>query len=85
MLQACGVPCGPVNGIDEAIGLATRLGLAPVVKMAGSEGDVSTLTNPIGLQRSGIRYHHAPPNLGADNREVRAWLQDDSAGPLEPN
>ena len=81
VLQACGVPCGPVNGIDEAIGLATRLGLAPVVRMGGSEGDVSTLTNPIGLQRSGIRYHRAPPSLGADNREVRAWLQDDSADP----
>ena len=51
----------------------------------GSEGDVSTLTNPIGLQRSGIRYHRAPPNLGADNREVRAWLQADSADPLGPN
>ncbi len=85
VLQARGVACGPVNGIDEAIGLATRLGLAPVVKMAGSEGDVSTLTNPIGLRRSGIRYHHAPPNLGADNREVRAWLQADSADPLGPN
>jgi crotonobetainyl-CoA:carnitine CoA-transferase CaiB-like acyl-CoA transferase len=76
-LQASGVPCGPVNGIDDAIALATRLGLEPVVTVAGGDGEIATLANPIGLRRSSVHYHRAPPNLGADNDEIRGWLQGD--------
>jgi crotonobetainyl-CoA:carnitine CoA-transferase CaiB-like acyl-CoA transferase len=71
------VPCGPVNGIDDAIALATRLGLEPVVTVAGGDGEIATLANPIGLRRSSVHYHRAPPNLGADNDEIRGWLQGD--------
>jgi crotonobetainyl-CoA:carnitine CoA-transferase CaiB-like acyl-CoA transferase len=38
---------------------------------------IASLANPVGLRRSGVRYHRAPPNLGADNAEIRAWLQQD--------
>ena len=82
LLQARGVPSGPVNGVDEAIALATRLGLSPVVELAGNAGLIATLANPVGLGLSGIRYHRAPPSLGADNMEIRAWLQDEKALPL---
>jgi crotonobetainyl-CoA:carnitine CoA-transferase CaiB-like acyl-CoA transferase len=75
LLQARGVPCGPVNGIDDAIALATRLGLEPVVTLGDGDGEIATLANPIGLRRSRVRYHRAPPNLGADNDEIRVWLQ----------
>jgi crotonobetainyl-CoA:carnitine CoA-transferase CaiB-like acyl-CoA transferase len=75
LLQARGVPCGPVNGIDDAIALATRLGLEPVVTLGDGDGEIATLANPIGLRRSSVRYHRAPPNLGADNDEIRVWLQ----------
>lgn len=79
VLQAQGVPCGPVNHIDGAIELATRLGLEPVVQVGEAQRRVATLANPIGLRRSSVRYHRAPPALGADNSEVRAWLEDDAA------
>jgi crotonobetainyl-CoA:carnitine CoA-transferase CaiB-like acyl-CoA transferase len=79
LLQAHGVPCGPVNDIGEAIELATRLGLAPVVQLTGVDGDVATLANPISLDRSAVRYHRAPPALGADNEVIRVWLDDDAA------
>jgi crotonobetainyl-CoA:carnitine CoA-transferase CaiB-like acyl-CoA transferase len=82
LLHASGVPCGTVNGVDEAIALATQLGLNPVVHLAADAGQIATLANPIGLQRSGIRYHRAPPTLGADNAEIRRWLQDEEALPL---
>jgi crotonobetainyl-CoA:carnitine CoA-transferase CaiB-like acyl-CoA transferase len=82
VLQARGVPCGPVNRIDDAIALATRLGLDPVVQLATGDDQIATLANPIGLSRSRVRYHRAPPNLGADNHEIRAWLEDDCAATL---
>jgi crotonobetainyl-CoA:carnitine CoA-transferase CaiB-like acyl-CoA transferase len=81
LLQTHGVPCGPVNDIGEAIDLAARLGPAPVVQLTGADGDIATLANPISLDRSGVRYHRAPPALGADNEVIRAWL-DDVAAPL---
>jgi crotonobetainyl-CoA:carnitine CoA-transferase CaiB-like acyl-CoA transferase len=81
-LQAHGVPCGPVNDIGEAIDLAARLGLAPVVQLPGADGEVATLANPIALQRSPVRYRSAPPGLGADNATIREWLDDESAAAL---
>ncbi|BEP12961.1 CoA transferase [Acidothermaceae bacterium B102] len=78
LLQAAGVASGPVNAIDEAVALAGRLGLDPVVDLAG----IASLANPVGLQRTGVRYHRAPPALGADNAEVLAWLEDDAPTPF---
>ena len=79
-LQRCGVPCGPVNDIRGAVELAARLGLNPVVQHpSGSEHGIATLTNPITLARSPVRYHRAPPELGADDTAVRAWLSEECA------
>jgi crotonobetainyl-CoA:carnitine CoA-transferase CaiB-like acyl-CoA transferase len=86
-LQRCGVPCGPVNDVRAAIELAERLGLNPVVgHPPGGEGGIATLANPITLARSPVRYHRAPPELGADDGAVRAWLSEDdpSAAPGRP-
>ena len=33
LLTAAGVPCGPINGIDQAFDLASRLGLEPVAQV----------------------------------------------------
>jgi crotonobetainyl-CoA:carnitine CoA-transferase CaiB-like acyl-CoA transferase len=82
ILQERGVPCGPVNDLHEAIDLATRLGLDPVVSLGESSGSIATVANPIGLGRSAVRYHRAPPALGVDNEQVRAWLADGDATPL---
>jgi crotonobetainyl-CoA:carnitine CoA-transferase CaiB-like acyl-CoA transferase len=77
-LQRCGVACGPVNDIGAAIELASRLGLHPVVHHPSSgEHEIATLANPITLTRSPVRYHRAPPDLGADDTAVRAWLSAD--------
>ena len=85
-LQGCGVPCGPVNDIGEAIELATRLGLDPVVHHPSSGGhDIATLANPITLTRTPARYHGAPPALGADDSAVRAWLSTGPAAELPAN
>ncbi len=72
-LTGLGVPCGPVNDLAAAFSLAEELRLEPVVPL----GEVATLANPIRLRRTPVRYHRAPPALGADDAEVRRWLAAD--------
>lgn len=35
VLSAAGVPCGPINTVDQGVELAQRLGLDPVVDPVG--------------------------------------------------
>jgi crotonobetainyl-CoA:carnitine CoA-transferase CaiB-like acyl-CoA transferase len=74
VLQAAGVPCGPVNDIAQAMALAEGLGLAPVVSFPSSQ--IATLASPLTLHRTPVQYHRAPPRLGQDNADVHAWLDD---------
>jgi crotonobetainyl-CoA:carnitine CoA-transferase CaiB-like acyl-CoA transferase len=77
-LTEAGIPCGPVQDIAQAVALADALGLAPVVRFAtadgAGDGGIATLASPLTLHDSPVRYHRAPPALGADDDEVRAWL-----------
>ena len=69
-LAAHGVPAGPVNDLAAAFALAEQLQLDPVVQL----GPFATLANPVRLGRTPVRYHRAPPPLGADDAAVRSWL-----------
>ncbi|WP_260230712.1 CaiB/BaiF CoA-transferase family protein [Streptomyces sp. Je 1-79] len=61
-LTAAGVPCGPINDLAAAFGLADRLGLAPhVPDDAAGPGQV---VNPITLGVTPPSYRAAPPRLG---------------------
>ncbi|MGW3388847.1 CaiB/BaiF CoA transferase family protein [Streptomyces cinereoruber] len=61
-LTAAGVPCGPINDLADAFGLADRLGLAPrVPESAAGPGQVA---NPIRLGATPPSYRSAPPRLG---------------------
>ena len=56
-----GVPCGVVNRVDEAIGLATALGLAPAIEMEDSAGRRwRQVRNPISLSETPAEYHLPP-------------------------
>lgn len=75
-----GVPCGPINTIDQGFALAAELGLDPVVQVPqmavvppalGQDGavtpdTVATVANPIRLSRTPAAYRSAPPALGQD-------------------
>ena len=74
-LQARGLPCGPVNDIAQAIALAARLGLDPVVHLRAAQGEIATIASPLLLHRTPVRYHRAPPTLGADTDDVKSWLR----------
>ena len=77
-LMARGVPCGPINTIEQGFALATELGLNPVARVprtavgapeVGQDGTVTsatvaTVANPIRLSRTPAVYRSAPPLLG---------------------
>ncbi|MCX7310402.1 MAG: CaiB/BaiF CoA-transferase family protein [Alphaproteobacteria bacterium] len=70
-MEAVGVPCGPINNIDEVFEI-------PQVKHRGmrmdlphpTSGTVPSVANPIKLKEAPIEYRNAPPLLGADSDEI---------------
>ncbi|MEU3693061.1 CaiB/BaiF CoA transferase family protein [Streptomyces narbonensis] len=71
-LTAAGVPCGPINDVAAAFGLADRLGLAArVPEAAAGPGQVA---NPIRLGATPPSYRGAPPRLGEHTDVLLAAL-----------
>ncbi|WP_226438062.1 CaiB/BaiF CoA transferase family protein [Rhodococcus yananensis] len=65
-LTAVRVPCGPLNDLSDAVALAERLGLAPVVEIDDARRDTPTrhIANPIRLGATPPSYRASPPRLG---------------------
>lgn len=74
LLSKAGLPCAPINTIQQGIELAEKLGLEPVVETTTGDRMIPTVRNPIRLSESPATYDLAPPTLGHDNEAVRAWL-----------
>ncbi|MEO8024179.1 CaiB/BaiF CoA-transferase family protein [Polaromonas sp.] len=75
-LEAAGVPCGPINRIDEVFAdpqvIARGLQISLPHVLAGS---VPLVANPIRLSGSPVAYQRPPPLLGEHTAEVLAqWL-----------
>ncbi|MBI3428983.1 MAG: CoA transferase [Actinobacteria bacterium] len=64
-----GVPAGTINNVKEAVELAEKLGLAPVVTIQDSrDGTLSrTIANPITFSNTPVEYRLGPPSLGVDD------------------
>ena len=61
-LSARGVPCGLVNRMDEAIALAERLDLEPVVEQHDPAGRATrSVRHPASYSDSPVAYRAAPP------------------------
>jgi crotonobetainyl-CoA:carnitine CoA-transferase CaiB-like acyl-CoA transferase len=62
-LTARGVPCGLVNGIDEAVELASRLDLSPVVEVwdAGGRRVSKQVRHPVDFSATPATYRLPPP------------------------
>jgi crotonobetainyl-CoA:carnitine CoA-transferase CaiB-like acyl-CoA transferase len=69
LLNQAGVPCGPINSIDQAFDLASRLGLHPIVN-----GQVA---NPLTLSTSRIEKYQRAPLLGESTEEIVTLLSLD--------
>ncbi|MBA4330297.1 MAG: CoA transferase [Polaromonas sp.] len=75
-LEAAGVPCGPINRIDEVFAdpqvIARGLQISLPHTLAGQ---VPLVANPIRLSGSPVAYRRPPPLLGEHTQEVLAqWL-----------
>jgi crotonobetainyl-CoA:carnitine CoA-transferase CaiB-like acyl-CoA transferase len=78
-LIAAGVPCGPINTIDQGVAFATEVGLDPVVSVGQGDTAVPSVRHPITFSQTPASYRLPPPTLDQHGAEIRRWL----AGPEE--
>jgi crotonobetainyl-CoA:carnitine CoA-transferase CaiB-like acyl-CoA transferase len=71
---AAGVPCGPINTVDQGVAFAERIGLDPVVTVGEGAAAVPSVRNPITFSESPADYRLPPPALDEHGAEIRAWL-----------
>ncbi len=76
-LSAVGVPCGPINTVEEGVAFAREIGLDPVVQVGTGEDAVPGIRHPITFSLTPPRHSLPPPALGQDNEQIRAWLSQE--------
>lgn len=75
-LEAAGVPCGPVNTIDQVFEEPQALyrGLTVEQTRPDLATPIRTVASPIRLSKTPVRYDVPPPKLGQDTEEVLSDL-----------
>ncbi len=74
-LDACHVPCGPINSIAEAFASDQVAARHLRVRLPHPDaGHVDTVANPIKFSETSLDYAHAPPALGAHTADVLTAL-----------
>ncbi|WP_380168860.1 CaiB/BaiF CoA transferase family protein [Jannaschia sp. R86511] len=81
-LLDAGVPCAPINTVDEGVALADELGLEPVVTVGEGERAVPTVRNPVRFSATPAGYDLPPPALDEHGAALRAWLAGPDDAPL---
>ncbi len=80
-LRAGGVPAGPINFLDEAIGDEQTKARHMVVELEHPLiGAVRSIGNPVHMAGGGPTYRRYPPRLGEHNDEVRAEVEGRAKG-----
>jgi crotonobetainyl-CoA:carnitine CoA-transferase CaiB-like acyl-CoA transferase len=74
-----GVPCGPINTIDQGVAFAEEIGLDPVVTVGAGEAAVPSVRHPITFSATEPQYRLPPPALDEHGAEIRRWLADPAA------
>lgn len=75
-LEAAGVPCGPVNTIDQVFEEAQAIHRGLTVEQSRDDlaTPIRTVASPIRLSKTPVRYDAPPPKLGQDTETVLATL-----------
>ena len=73
-LTAAGVPCGPINTIDQGVAFADEVGLDPVVVVGKGEEAIPSVRHPITFSATPASYRRPPPALDQHGDQIRAWL-----------
>lgn len=71
-LKALGVPCGPINRLDQVFADPQVIARGMAVSVPHLLGDtpVQLLANPLRFSETPVSYRRAPPTLGADTAET---------------
>ena len=82
LLERAGVPCGPVNDLQQVFADPQVQARALALQMSHPLSErVSLVANPIRLSRTPVSYRYAPPLLNADEASVRRdWLGEAEGG-----
>jgi crotonobetainyl-CoA:carnitine CoA-transferase CaiB-like acyl-CoA transferase len=75
---AAGVPCGPINTVDQGVAFAEEVGLDPVVTVGEGAAAVPSVRNPIRFSDTPAGYRLPPPALDEHGAEIRRWLAEPS-------
>lgn len=75
-LIAAGVPCGPINTIDQGVAFAAEVGLDPVVIVGQGDEAVPSVRHPITFSATPASYRLPPPALDQHGAEIRRWLSE---------
>jgi crotonobetainyl-CoA:carnitine CoA-transferase CaiB-like acyl-CoA transferase len=73
---AVGVPCGPINTVDDGFAFAESIGLDPVVEVGEGGAAVPSARHPITFSETPAGYRLPPPALDEHGEEIRAWLKE---------
>lgn len=81
-LRGVGVPCGPINTIEEALTSEQAQARGAVVDIPRADvgkGHVRLLGNPLKFSATPVTYNRPPPRFGQDTAEVLETWGPDSA------
>jgi crotonobetainyl-CoA:carnitine CoA-transferase CaiB-like acyl-CoA transferase len=73
---AAGVPCGPINTVDQGVAFAEEVGLDPVVTAGEDGAGIPSIRNPIRFSDTAADYRLPPPALDEHGEEIRRWLAE---------
>ncbi len=81
LFRPLGIPCGPINHLDETLNDPHVQARGMVLEMQHPlAGDIRVLGNPMHLSDTPVSYRLAPPTLGQHTDEIlRALGYDDAA------
>jgi crotonobetainyl-CoA:carnitine CoA-transferase CaiB-like acyl-CoA transferase len=79
-----GVPCGPINPIDQGVAFAADIGLDPIVRAGEGAYAVPSVRNPITFSVTEPQYRLPPPTLDEHGAELRQWLSEPADGSGDP-
>lgn len=79
-LEAAGVPCGPVNTVDQVFEEPQAIHRSLTVEQSREDlaTPIRTVASPIRLSKTPVRYAAPPPKLGQDTDEILRGLRSES-------
>ncbi len=79
-LEACGVPVGPVQTLDQVFAsdqVAARDMAITMDCPDAATKDVRLIGNPLKFSATPVSYRKAPPKLGQDTADILQWLNSE--------